>query len=123
MTISEKQLSKIRKNIKEVIDDTTAHINEWDANTLDDRLVKLIGYIEPLMEYRDDIQFKLNEFQDLKTGEGKPVNATDVMVRANPLFQEIMICGAQLKIADYLIRTMQNRQYLMAVRIKQGIDG
>jgi hypothetical protein len=120
--ISEKQLTKIRKDLKSAIDDTVAHLIEWGLDELDQQIVTVIGLTEPLIEHRDDISCKLNDFQEAKMDEGKPVNATEVMVRANPLFREMVMCSAQINIADKLIRTMQNRQYAMALRIKKKID-
>ena len=122
MTISEKQLNKVRTELKKAIDKIVAELIEWDLNTLDDKLIKIIGLTEPLIEHKDDISYKLNVYQELKMEEGKPVNTTEVLVRANPLFNEVLICNAQLSIADKVIRTMQNRQYTMSLRIKKNID-
>jgi len=120
--LSDKELKKIRTGLKKAIDEIVDKLIEWDLNTLDDKLIKIIGLTEPLIQYKEDVSYKLNVYQEAKMEEGKPVNATEVLVRANPLFNEVLICTAQLQIADKVIRTMQNRQYTMSLRIKKGID-
>ena len=122
MTLNKNDLAEVRSKIKEAIDKVVSKMTAWNVNELDDMLVELIGLTEPLIMHKEDQAYKLNKYQELKMTECKPVNATEVLVRANPLFNEILQAGAQLGIADKLIRTMQNRQYSMALKIKKGID-